>query len=112
MALEEEEEEDEDGEEAEEAPLLIRKQLWLCEVHNHTPHPVHPLARTLPYPERVAVCGVARMRIPCVCYAYTMHAPCTHHAYTMRTPCIHHAYTILHAEAHRRARGLWRARSS
>ena len=35
-ALEEEEEEEE------EAPLLIRKQLWLCEVHRPAPSPYRP----------------------------------------------------------------------
>ena len=39
---------EEEGEEEEEAPLLIRKQLWLCEVPRPAPSP-HP-PRTLPAP--------------------------------------------------------------
>ena len=40
-AAREEDEEDEEDEE-EEAPLLIRKQLWLCEVHRPAPSPYRP----------------------------------------------------------------------
>ena len=46
-ALEEEEEE--------EAPLLIRKQLWLCEVPRPAPSP-HPPRTALPYLERLCLC--------------------------------------------------------
>ena len=75
MALEEEEDEDED-EEAEEAPLLIRKQLWLCEVHNYPAPRTHPLAPSC----ILSGCGCVRCR--------TMRIPCMHHAYTMHTPCL------------------------
>ena len=76
----EEEEDDDDDEEEEEAPLLIRKQLWLCEVHH--PHPVRPLAPSShpPVPKRLWLCEVS--------HAYTMHTPGTYHAHTMHTPCI------------------------
>ena len=40
---------EEEGEEEEEAPLLIRKQLWLCEVPRPAPSP-HPPRTALPAP--------------------------------------------------------------
>ena len=46
---------EEEGEEEEEAPLLIRKQLWLCEVPRPAPSP-HPPRTALPYLERLCLC--------------------------------------------------------
>jgi hypothetical protein len=99
-AAREEDEEDEEDEE-EEAPLLIRKQLWLCEVHRpvHTtpaPPPHHPRTtlappshhpRTTlappphpPEPKRPWLCEMS--------HTCTTHAPNMHHTCTMHAPCI------------------------